>query len=84
MPVTTTAWVTSVVFGMILGWTLGRRGPERRAVFRASILTAAVGGLVWATGPAAGSEPAMAAVSMTLGGVATALSTQLAGHRTAP
>jgi hypothetical protein len=81
MPVTTTAWVTSILFGMILGWTLGRRGPDRKAVLGASLLTGAVGALVWATGPAAGSEPAMAAVSMTLGGAAAAVSIRLAGHR---
>ncbi len=82
MPVTTTAWITSIVFGMIMGWTLGRRGSERKPVLWASILTAAVGGVVWATGPDSGSEPAMAAVSMTLGGLATAVSAQLAGLRT--
>ena len=84
MPVTTTAWVTSIVFGMILGWTLGRGGPDRKAVLGASLLTAAIGGIVWATGPATGSESALAAVSMTLGGVAASVSIQLAGHRTAP
>jgi drug/metabolite transporter (DMT)-like permease len=84
MPVTTTAWATSILFGMILGWTLGRTGPDRRNVLAAALITAAVGGIVWATGPAAGSEPAMAGVSMTLGGAATAVSIRLAGHRPAP
>lgn len=84
MPVSTTAWVTSFVFGSILGWTLGRRAHDRRTVFVASLLTAAIGGGVWASGPTAGSEPAMAAVAMTLGGMATALSAQLARRRSAP
>lgn len=84
MPVSTTAWVTSFVFGLILGWTLGRRAHDRMTVFVGSLLTAAIGGVVWASGPTAGTEPAMAAVSMTLGGLATALSAQLAGRRSTP
>lgn len=79
MPVSSTAWVTAICFGLFLGWALGRHAADRRAVVTAAAVTAVVGGVVWATDPTG--QGAMAAVSMALGGTASAVSTIATGRR---
>lgn len=81
MPVNTTAWITAIVFGALMGWGLGRRGTDRRAVTIAAVATTAAGGIWWLTQPAPGTDAAMAAVSMTLGGAAAATLVTLTARR---
>jgi hypothetical protein len=79
MPVSSTAWITAIVFGVFLGWALGRHAADRGAVVAAAAVTAMVGGAVWATDPTG--QSALAAVSMAVGGAASALSTLATGRR---
>lgn len=79
MPVSSTAWVTAIAFGVLLGWALGRDADDRRAVVTAAAVVAVVGGAVWATDPTG--QSAMAAVSMALGGASSAVSTIATGRR---
>jgi hypothetical protein len=81
MPATTTVWVTALVFGAILGWALGRRRADGGVILGAALATAAAGAALWLTGPSAGSESAMAAVSMTIGGASVAVTSFLAGRQ---
>jgi hypothetical protein len=80
MPVDPAAWLTALVFGAVLGWVLGRRDSERTVARTAALVTAGAGCLVWLTGPAIGSETAMAAVSMTLGGATLAAAIHVTGR----
>jgi hypothetical protein len=70
MPIPLAAAITAVVFGAITGTILGRSKLERRALQTCAGLIAVVGAATWLIGPDPGTEPAMAAGAMTLGGLA--------------
>ena len=69
MPVDTAAWITALVFGILLGWSVARNPDDRLLGTRAVGVMTALGVAAWLAGPAADSQHAMAAVSMTFAGV---------------
>jgi hypothetical protein len=80
VPVNPAAWLTALLFGASLGWILGRRNSDRNVAMAAALVTAIAGCLVWMTMPTTESEPAFAAVSMTLGGATAALVIKVTGR----
>ena len=73
MPVSTTAWIVSLGFGLLMGAAVGVRRDDRRTIGVTIQVIVAIGGLIWLTGPENGSEVAVAAVAMSLGGLAALL-----------
>jgi protein-S-isoprenylcysteine O-methyltransferase Ste14 len=82
MALAAAAIVTSVVFGAVVGWGLSRNPADRLASLTATTVTCVVGLFVLATSPESGSELAVAAGSMTLGGASATVALALTGGRT--
>ena len=84
MPVDGPTVVAAVCYGLVVGWGLGLRREDRTLMLSVEGLTVMVGIVVWATGPETGSEAAVAAVALTLGGLAALLASAVLGRRRAP
>lgn len=81
MPVSAIAWITSLLFGALLGWGLVR-GPDDRTIGRwSALLLTGIGAVVWLTGPAPDTDRALAAVGMTFAGATATIVTLVAPGR---
>jgi hypothetical protein len=83
MPVDAPTVAATVCYGFVVGWGLGLRAEDRLLMLSVEALTAVVGAVVWATGPEAGSQSAVAAVALTIGGLAALLVSAVLGRRPA-
>lgn len=81
MPVSTFAWVTSLLFGVMLGWGLVREPDDRTIAIWSTLLLTGIGAVVWLTGPAPDTDGALAAVGMTFSGATAAVVTFVASRR---
>ncbi len=81
MPVSTFAWVTSLLFGVMLGWGLVREPDDRTIAIWSTLLLTGIGAVVWLTGPAPDTDGALAAVGMTFSGATAAVVTFVASAR---
>jgi hypothetical protein len=69
VPVDPAAWITALIFGIFLGWSVSRNPEDRPLGTKAVGVLIAFGAAAWAAGPTSGSQHAMAAVSMTFAGI---------------
>jgi hypothetical protein len=83
MPVDTTAWITALLFGLLLGWSVTRIPEDRSLGVKALAVLIALGLGAWVLGPDPNSQHAMAAVSMTFAG-ASALAVALLARASRP
>ena len=74
-----TAAIVSVLFGLALGWSLGRFGEDRRATLISEAAAVAAGAGAWVLWP--GDRPALAAGALLIGGSCATLVTWLWGRR---
>lgn len=80
MPVGATAWISALLFGFLLGWSVTRDRESAVIGIRATAALCVIGVTAWLFGPGPGSDHAMAAVGMTFAG-ATATTVALVVHR---
>lgn len=80
VPVAAATWIVAIIFGVMMGLIIGLRPGDRRVIAVTIQVIMAIGGIIWLTGPEPGSETAVAAVSMTLGGLASLAGLGLIGR----
>lgn len=68
---TMTAWVTSLGFGLLMGLMIGGQPTDRPTIRTVLQAVTALGGILWLTRPTSGTKLAVAAVAMSLGGLAS-------------
>ena len=81
VPVDTTAWVTALLFGFLLGWGLARSPADHGVGLRSTVLLTAIGVVTWLGDPVHGSDRALAAVGMTFAGITATLVVAAASRR---
>lgn len=84
MPVERTAWITALLFGLVLGWSVARNPADRALGTRAVVVMIVIGVVTWLLGPDPGTQPATAAVSMTFAGASALASALAIGARANP
>ena len=77
MPVDSTRMIVAACFGLLTGWGLTRRAEQQGPILVVEALTATIGAVLWVSGPDPGSDAAVAAGSLTAGGVAALLASWL-------
>lgn len=74
--------IVSVVFGLLMGFGLGRSPEDRTPAIVITALSLAIGAVAWAMGTP-GTAPEVAGAALTIGCAATLTSLLVTGRRTA-
>lgn len=77
-----TFFAAAVLFGVLMGFVLGRNGEDRVPTVLACVVCAVLGAVSWAVG-AAGTTPEVAGASMTCGGLTALLVLVTTGRKNA-